>query len=793
MVTTSTATAGVASDPTEHSQVQQIPSFQQQIENVRLAMLQQVGSGLRSQTPPYDPDAVETFCKSNGAPTIFQELVQMMSHTRNDHAAKKQEKKETQCHAVVVLYQMCYTQSQQCNWMQRDVACFLHSHGLSDIGIMAMHAMGLSISKEHFHKFIREAKVSHLETVNLLIKEATRNGKRLTLMVDDYTNVHSIRRPTCQKTVDVAHMATILVRVYDRPAIPAYGEQIGPANDPAGVDVDALVHEFEEHMESILQPFVETAPAQIQAAFFTPEKERQRLTTHMYGENNNIRQTRGAQNSHLIDCVQQPLKSVRNFHAVSHIYLGTALSDYLQKYAVLTPGDWPAQFYNRQLAYNEIYKPAMLRNIVPSMGPLHISLNSQEHVVRKHINFFKKFYQCVFGKQLANKPRPWRVTLLLELLYGGWTLIRGPVMARLRQFKDLQFRTLLHLLDNNVPLSLSIYSTLFKSNLYNDYYQAIMQIWVMFFIYQRRHYDKSPLVWLSQRIYWRNIAHPMLDALKNHLEEEDEYPIEHFHGQIRGETNEYDTADTIRNKALWIDETKNNLHTFRSWFLPPPKAYFSHNQLIRLKVRSARFLVGLITDICTHPFSAHEQPRLPRQRKNVSRWVLPNIFGQDVVKNPLLPLGYQFVGHRDLSADLGQQQPLQPAQDRPCDDGQCLLAVGNDTAHTVVMFPCSHSFHIACLQKSHREEDCCFVCKKGIMYEVKGKAEKAREAIFHPDANPGHQDIDCDEDDNGIDNDGTEDNDLGANNTPDMLPAQALAEVATFAQAINNLPPVPLV
>ena len=79
------------------------------------------------------------------------------------------------------------------------------------------------------------------------------------------------------------------------------------------------------------------------------------------------------------------------------------------------------------------------------------------------------------------------------------------------------------------------------------------------------------------------------------------------------------------------------------------------------------------------------------------------------------------------------------------------------------------------------------------MYEVKGKAEKAREAIFHPDANPGHQDIDSDEDDNGIDKDGTEDNDLGANNTPDMLPAQALAEVATFAQAINNLPPVPLV
>ena len=75
----------------------------------------------------------------------------------------------------------------------------------------------------------------------------------------------------------------------------------------------------------------------------------------------------------------------------------------------------------------------------------------------------------------------------------------------------------------------------------------MMQLWVMFWVYKRRHYDKSPLVWLSQRIYWRNVNHPLLDAARYHLEEEDEYPIEHFHGEIRGETNEYDNAETIWN------------------------------------------------------------------------------------------------------------------------------------------------------------------------------------------------------------------------------------------------------
>ena len=69
-------------------------------------------------------------------------------------------KKESR-HAVVVLYQMCYTQSQRCDWLQRDVAYFLHFHGLSDKGVMAVHTIGLSISKEYVHELVREAKVKH--------------------------------------------------------------------------------------------------------------------------------------------------------------------------------------------------------------------------------------------------------------------------------------------------------------------------------------------------------------------------------------------------------------------------------------------------------------------------------------------------------------------------------------------------------------------------------------------------------------------------------------------------------
>ena len=69
---------------------------------------------------------------------------------------------------------------------------------------------------------------------------------------------------------------------------------------------------------------------------------------------------------------------------------------------------------------------------------------------------------------------------MLELHYGGWTLIRQPVLTRLQRFKDVQFVTLLKLVDNYVPLTLSIYSDNFKANGFDQYFLAKQQVWVMY-------------------------------------------------------------------------------------------------------------------------------------------------------------------------------------------------------------------------------------------------------------------------------------------------------------------------
>jgi hypothetical protein len=79
------------------------------------------------------------------------------------------------------------------------------------------------------------------------------------------------------------------------------------------------------------------------------------------------------------------------------------------------------------------------------MGPLHISLNSTEHVFLTFWPFFQRCHENLFPNcKLPEKPRPWRINLLLELVYGGWLLVRSTTLKTFSKSKDLQYGTLSH-------------------------------------------------------------------------------------------------------------------------------------------------------------------------------------------------------------------------------------------------------------------------------------------------------------------------------------------------------------
>ena len=739
--------------------------------------------------PEYDPEKLLQFCKKNEAPTLFTTLHNAMLPARLDRIAEERRKAIAR-QTVAIIYMMCYGQSQMCNWFQRDMSDFLYYHGMNDGGLHALHNVGLGQGPRTFYRHATQTSNMHPVRVGEVIRRAVAAKKLMVVIIDDYTNVHT--RQGCNET-NVAHMATVIVRIFDVPAVSALHDG-HPLNDPVGVNIARLVNEFDTTITDTLTSFVNTAPQVVQQQFFNPTNERQRLTTHMYGEHDNIQQLRCVNNAYLIDCVEQSLKSVADYQLAAGVYLQTPVGDYLREHCVVVPGDWPSQFYQRQMAFSPIMQPS-LKNTMPSMGPLHVSLNSQENVVLKFLPFFKILYRFLFNKQLANKPKPWRISLMLEVLYGGWTLIREPIVARLGRSKDLQIRTLLNLLDNYTPLTLSIYSILFKANSFDGYFLAMKQVWVMFWVFQRRHYDKAPLVWLSQMLYLRATDHPLYHTIRQNLHITDEYPVENFHSLIRARTNEWDNGQQVQMKARWIDERRHMLHNFCSWFAPPPQKRLRHTQLRHLKVRAARFLLQKLHDICTHQYAAEELARIPGQRRKTTRWRLPQLFGETVVQNSVLPLGYQWEANEELRQILqpgtGQLPPFQPRQQRRCDRTAC---PDPNSTGDVLLFPCSHSFHRRCVEPF---VEFCFVCRTGLLLAVREKAETARKAIFNPEANEGagnngDDEIGGNDDGEAPDNNLNNLGDIAVENVPDMNDVQAAVNIQALHDQAANLPAIAL-
>ena len=90
--------------------------------------------------------------------------------------------------------------------------------------------------------------------------------------------------------------------------------------------------------------------------------------------------------------------------------LANGLEEYLNHFIAPFSGDWPMQFFMRQLVYNTnlVCLPDACKNVVPLIGPLHISLNSRECVLLNFYGIFSDLYSFLFGAKakLAKKPKP---------------------------------------------------------------------------------------------------------------------------------------------------------------------------------------------------------------------------------------------------------------------------------------------------------------------------------------------------------------------------------------------------
>ena len=172
---------------------------------------------------------------------------------------------------------------------------------------------------------------------------------------------------------------------------------------------------------------------------------------------------------------------------------------------------------------------------VPWQGPFHVSYNAQQNIVILNHAFFEQLYKAVFGpkKPLAKKPKPYRISTLITMAFGGWMVVRDVVLEKFDNCKDTEYIYLLNLLDELVPLAFYFYPVIFRSGNF-DLHMEFLQHFALMFICQRgRHYDKATLSQISDILFHQKEV-PSLHALsKDHLNILSEKKVEIMHSLLR--------------------------------------------------------------------------------------------------------------------------------------------------------------------------------------------------------------------------------------------------------------------
>ena len=384
--------------------------------------------------------------------------------------------------------------------------------------------------------------------------------------LDDYHDIYEKRRPNTVTLSTANHMATCICKqVLGCASIPIVFNNVSVHN-PINIDASnicfRLIHEYHGIFDIAYTNRKKQWLINGQLVNNTFDQI-ELLTIHCYddaiAERKEERSMKGVQ---LIGFQEKSLHSMNDYIEALQMILNIDKDiGYLHNHVAPLVADWPGQLFVRK-AITNLHKtdsqysiPAGINSFIPILGPLHVSLNSREHVLIIYYTFFQKLFHSVFGKRkvLAKKPKPWRINLLLDLAYNGWCKIRNNIITKFgNTCKDIEYCMIIDLLDNIIPATLDVYSILFRSGSFNEYIETIFRIWTFALRWKRHNYNKAPLAFLSDIFYWQDTNHPFAEAVKLFLVNFNDYYVENMHSKIRAHSPVNGSIDNIIKQAYVI-------------------------------------------------------------------------------------------------------------------------------------------------------------------------------------------------------------------------------------------------
>ena len=303
----------------------------------------------------------------------------------------------------------------------------------------------------------------------------------------------------------------------------------------------------------------------------------------------------------LISEHEQSLKSTQNYRECFQKLLQECppLGNYLNKNVI----PWPGWYYPKKKI--ALGKCSQLRqSVIPEQGQFHVSLNAAEDAVTIFKHFFEKLFKTAFGTDLPHKPKTYKVTLCLTAALLGWLQIQDKVLQKFGICKDHEYVSVIYLLEHVLPLVFFQYN-IFRGGDILQYENLMAQMAVIFICWERRHYNKSTLSFLSDMDYQKVFLPSYWTKKLQFLSLITEKKVEIFHSLLRENTREHSDAKSLSEIAKVI-ALSGFLSVFKKGFIPLYQRGTSENNLWLLTGKTAEFLLNLFKKISNNSGKAHK-------------------------------------------------------------------------------------------------------------------------------------------------------------------------------------------
>ena len=236
--------------------------------------------------------------------------------------------------------------------------------------------------------------------------------------IDDYHNIHEKRKPDTTSTSIAKHFVTYIIKpVTGCFAIPIVSNGISIHN-PNNVEALRICwHLFNKYTRIFDIIYTECQSFWISQGYqnINAFDHIEFLTVHSYDNSIAKRKDEKLMNGlQLVSFKEQHLHLMQDYLNALQIILNVSeKTKHLKKQVAPIVADWPGQLFIRKaLTHLHISRQSAILKEIESfilmLGPLHLSLNSREHIIIIYHSFFEQIFHFVFGerKKLAKKSKP---------------------------------------------------------------------------------------------------------------------------------------------------------------------------------------------------------------------------------------------------------------------------------------------------------------------------------------------------------------------------------------------------